>query len=146
VLLGGGAYLRAAAPPLQDAVRTIWDGVYTPQQAQRGEQVYKRECSYCHRDDLRGGFFDNGVGNAPPLTAPGAFGSSFGERWTGVSVGEMVATIAAAMPQQKPASLTVQAYVDLISFLLSKNDVPAGTSELPVDVSALADILITVKP
>ena len=62
-----------------------------------------------------------------------------------MTMAEMVATVASTMPQQKPASLTVQAYVDVVSFLLSKNDVPAGNVELPADVDALRQILITAK-
>jgi mono/diheme cytochrome c family protein len=126
----------------QSAAKTVWDGVYTAEQARRGEQVYKTECSYCHRDDLSGGFFDNGVGSAPPLAGPRAFGSSFVERWKDLSIGEMVATIAQAMPQQKPATLTLQAYVDVVSYLLAKNEAPAGATELPIDIEALGRIAI----
>ena len=46
------------------------------------------------------------------------------------------------MPQQKPASLSVQAYIDVVSFLLQKNGMPAGNTELPTDVEALGQILI----
>jgi mono/diheme cytochrome c family protein len=136
------AALLSAQPP---TVRNVRDGVYTVEQARRGEQVFKTECSYCHRDDLSGGFFDGGAGQAPALAGSRAFGSSFGERWNDATVGEMVAAIASTMPQQKPASLTLQQYVDVVSYLFSKNDIPAGTVELPTDVSALGDLLITNK-
>jgi cytochrome c len=137
-----GAVLVSAQP---QAGRSVRDGVYTEAQARRGEQVFKTECSYCHQDDLSGGFFDNGVGRAPALAGARAFGSSFGERWNNATVGEMVATIAAAMPQQKPASLTLQQYVDIVSFLLSKNEIPPGPSELPTDIDTLGNVLITSK-
>jgi quinoprotein glucose dehydrogenase len=145
-----GVVLLIAAPAivvaLQDpAPKTVWNGIYTEKQAQRGEQVFKSECSYCHRDDLSGGFFDNGIGRAPALAGPRAFDSSFTERWKDQTLAEMVATVASTMPQQKPASLTVQAYVDVVSYLLSKNNVPAGNMELPVDVDALGQLLITQK-
>jgi cytochrome c len=137
-----GAAVLSAQPP---AARTVWDGVYSAPQARRGEQVFKSECSYCHRDDLSGGFFDGGALPAPALAGPRAFGSSFVERWQDLSVGEMVATIASAMPQQKPASLTLQQYVDVVSYLFERNDVPAGPSELAVDVAALGVIFITAR-
>src|SRR5204863_7060939 len=117
---------RAPATLLQEPKRDVWAGVYTEAQARRGEQVFKTECSYCHRDDLSGGFFDNGTGRAPALAGARAFGSSFSERWKNLSIGEMVATIAATMPQQNPASLPVQSYIDVVTYLLAKNDVPAG--------------------
>jgi len=136
----------AAAAGSRQTATTIWDGVYTREQAVRGEEIYKTACSYCHRDDLRGGFFDNGVGNAPALSGARAFGSSFAERWTDLSVGEMVATIAAGMPQDRPTSLPLQAYVDVTAFLFSKNDVPAGKTELSTDIQNLGSIQITRKP
>jgi cytochrome c len=146
----GCSLLLFAAVPcvalLAQSPRSVWAGVYTQTQAERGGQLYKRECSYCHRDDLRGGFIDDGVGNAPALAGSRAFGSSFTERWMDLSVGEMVATIAETMPQAKPASLSLQSYVDIVTFLLSKNDVPPGNSELPTDIQILGDIQITAKP
>jgi len=135
-----------AAPLVAQASRTVWDGVYTDAQATRGEQIFKSECSYCHRDDLAGGFFDNGNGRAPALAGPRAFDSSFVARWRDTSVGEFVATVAATMPEQRPSSLSAAAYVDVVSYLLSKNGVPAGKSELPADVEALLLIRITEKP
>jgi len=125
--------------------KSVWDGVYSDAQATRGAQVYNSECSYCHKDDLTGGFFDGGNGQAPPLAGVRAFGSSFGERWNDSTVGEMLAAIASVMPQQKPASLTLQQYVDVVSYLFSKNGVPAGRTELPTDVEALGQIVITAR-
>jgi S-disulfanyl-L-cysteine oxidoreductase SoxD len=141
VFLAGAALLVAQTPE----GRTVWDGIYTDAQARRGASVYNSECSYCHKDDLTGGFFDGGAGQATPLAGPRAFGSSFGERWNDTTVGEMVATIASTMPQQKPASLTLQQYVDVVSYLLSKNGIPGGSSELSPDVEALGQIAIEAR-
>jgi len=52
--------LRAQAPDA--ASRSVWDGVYTEEQAKRGEPIYKKECAACHGDMLTGGE------SAPPLT------------------------------------------------------------------------------
>lgn len=135
----------ASSLQAQTAAKTVWDGVYADAQAKRGAQVYNSECSYCHKDDLTGGFFDGGNGQAPALAGARAFGSSFGERWNDTTVGEMVATIASGMPQQKPASLTLQQYVDVVSYLFSRNGVPAGNAELPLDVEVLGQIVITAR-
>src|SRR5262249_48680367 len=121
-----GAPASAQATPT-----TIWDGVYSDAQARRGEQVFKTECSYCHKEDLSGGFFDDGLGRAPALAGKRAFDSSFIERWGGQTLAEMVATIAATMPQKRPASLTLQNYIDVASYLLAKKHVPAGPPGLP---------------
>ena len=142
LLLAGVVSAAAGQPP----TRTIWDGVYTEAQAARGEKAYKLSCGYCHKDDLSGGFFDDGNGRAPALAGPRAFDSSFEKRWAGVTVGEMVIDIGTAMPQKDPASLAPETYVDIVSFLLSKNGVPPGPAELPADLEALQAIRITPKP
>ena len=51
------------------APKTVWNGVYTKEQAVRGEQTYLRACASCHRDNLQG---DEG----PPL-----IGSRFTFQW-----------------------------------------------------------------
>ena len=93
-----------------------------------------------------GGFFDNGTGRAPALAGPKAFDSSFVNRWRDQSVGEFIATIAATMPQPKPASLPVQTYIDIATFVMSKNGIPAGAADLPADVEAMQQIAIVPKP
>jgi S-disulfanyl-L-cysteine oxidoreductase SoxD len=147
LILGGANGVSSARPPqAQPAERTVWEGVYTQAQADRGEKAYKLSCGYCHKDDLSGGFFDDGNGRAPALAGARAFDSSFEKRWTGVTVGEMVIDIGTAMPQKDPGSLPPETYVDIISFLLSKNGVPAGARELPADLEALQSIRVTAKP
>jgi S-disulfanyl-L-cysteine oxidoreductase SoxD len=143
LLLAGVGAMDAGQPP---ATRSIWDGVYTEAQAARGEGAYKLACGYCHKDDLTGGFFDDGNGRAPALAGPRAFDSSFEKRWAGTTVGEMVIDIGTAMPQKDPGSLPPETYVDIISFLLSKNGVPPGAAELPADLEKLHAIQITPKP
>src|SRR4051794_38966178 len=128
------------------AGRTVWSGIYSEDQARRGGEAYKLQCAYCHQPDLSGGFFDNGAGRAPALAGPKAFDSSFVDRWRDQTVGEFIATIAATMPQQKPASLPVQTYIDIATFVMSKNGIPAGPADLPADVQAMQQIAIVAKP
>ena len=58
----------------------------------------------------------------------------------------MVIEVGTAMPQKDPGSLPPETYVDIITFLLAQNGVPAGTAELPPDLDALQGIRITPKP
>ena len=46
-----GAYIQET--PAEDQ-RTVWDGVYTEGQAERGQVLYTEACSACHAADLRG--------------------------------------------------------------------------------------------
>ena len=140
------ARLSRAIATSQEDKKTLWDGVYTEEQAKRGEETYRLKCGYCHRDDLRGGFFDDGSGNAPALAGSRAFGSSFSDRWNQLTVGDMFVTIGTTMPHNAPATLSPQAYIDVISYLLKMNEIPAGNTELPPDAEKLGQILITEKP
>src|SRR5882672_11690519 len=45
------------------AAPSVWDGVYTEEQASRGRTVYDKECAGCHLDTLQGD------GLAPGLVA-----------------------------------------------------------------------------
>src|SRR2546422_11498564 len=46
--------LGVQAPPSSES-RSVWDGVYTEEQAKRGEPLYRKECASCHGDVLSGG-------------------------------------------------------------------------------------------
>ena len=124
-----------AAPAESDAAASgrgsVWDGVFTEDQAARGKSTYEQECASCHLDDLLGD------GIAPSLT-----GAAFDFRWDELSVGDMRAAIRATMPQGAPASLSAQAYIDIISYILQANDLPAGENELPTDEAPLSQIII----
>jgi mono/diheme cytochrome c family protein len=114
--------------------KTIWDGVYSKEQAARGERTYKRSCGYCHRDNLQG---DEG---------PALVGSRFTFQWRERTLKDLFVTISTTMPDDAPGTLAPDAYADIVSFLLSSNDVPSGDSELPSELEALAAIRFTDKP
>ena len=114
--------------------RTVWDGIYTGVQAQRGGASYKQSCIGCHREDLRG---DN--------TAPSLVGESFTFLWGDMEVGELSARIQKVMPPDRPGSLPVQTYIDIVAFILQKNAFPAGSQELGANSEAL-HALITATP
>jgi cytochrome c len=122
------ALLHAAADQTK---RTVWDGVYTEAQAERGRESYQQACVACHRDDLRG---DN--------TAPSLVGESFLFLWGDMEVGELSTRIQKVMPPERPGSLSVQTYTDIVAFVLQKNGFPSGERELPADPGA-AQIVIT---
>ena len=109
--------LRAQAPAADS--RSVWDGVYTEEQAKRGESVYHKECADCHGDMLIGGE------SAPPLT-----GGAFLANWNGLSVGDLFDRIRKTMPQSAPGRLTRQQDADILAFMLSVNKFPAGKTEL----------------
>ena len=58
VIVSSFCMLRAQAPAEN---HSVWDGVYTEEQAKRGETVYRKECAACH------GARRQGSEKAPPL-------------------------------------------------------------------------------
>ena len=70
---------RGAAPAQVPAdTVTIWDGVYTPAQASRGQRTYERACGSCHGVDLKGSM------DAPPLIGSAALKAHLLETWAAV--------------------------------------------------------------
>jgi quinoprotein glucose dehydrogenase len=118
----------------QEAKRTVWDGVYTEAQAERGRSAYAQACASCHAEDLRG-----------KGTAPSLIEESFTFLWTDMSVGDLFERTRMLMPSDRPGSLASATYADIIAFVISKNGFPAGSTELGADGAALKQILITEK-
>src|SRR5258706_404010 len=83
--------LHARTPPPPDDSRNVWDGVYTVEQATRGEALYKKECGACHGDLLT-------AGEMPPPLA----GRAFRHNWNGLTVGNLFEPIRKTMPTNKP--------------------------------------------
>ena len=114
----------------------MWDGVYTDDQAKRGEPIYRKECATCHGDMLTGGE------SAPPLT-----GGAFLANWNGLTMGDLFDRIRKTMPQTNPGRLTRQQDADILAFMLSANKFPAGKTELYRQSEMLKEIRFeTAKP
>lgn len=108
---------------------TVLDGVYTEQQAARGEEQYEAICATCHE------------GDEPEANPPK--GSEFIERWREAPVSFLYNFIHTNMPGDKPGSLPEATYLDVVAYLLNANGYPAGTSEL---TTPKADSILLVRP
>jgi mono/diheme cytochrome c family protein len=116
--------------------RSVWDGVYTAEQARRGQERYAAQCAACHGDMLGGGE------SAPPLA-----GGEFLSNWNGLTVGDLFDRTRSTMPQSKPGSLSREATAEILSFLLSANQFPAGKADLPQASEVLREIKVeAIKP
>ena len=131
--------LLQASPRAQEtgkAPRTVWDGVFTKEQVKRGEGLYAQLCSSCHGPDLAGN------DEAAPLT-----GSAFLASWDGLSIGELSNRVRVSMPPNNPGTLSRQQIVDILSYVLSVNNFPAGTTELDPKAELLKEVRIeATKP
>ena len=125
------ARLQSTPPPQAQEHRSVWDGIYTEKQADRGERLYRSECVSCHGDQLTGKESEN----SPALT-----GKTFEDQWNGRTVGDLFRKILRKMPQDDPGRLTPQESADLVAFLLRFNKFPSGKTELPPENELLAVI------
>src|SRR6266699_1265005 len=114
--------------------KSVWDGVYTEEQAKRGSPMYSEQCASCHGPELMGGEM------ATPL-ATGDFISG----WDGLTIGDLFERIRISMPQNAPGSLSGQQNADILAFMFNANKFPAGKTELPKEAGILKQIKFEVK-
>jgi mono/diheme cytochrome c family protein len=130
LLLGSVSYGVVQA----EQEKSIWDGVFTAEQATRGEEAYKTNCSECHGGDLLGDGF------APSLT-----GADFQGNWNDLSVGDLFERIRISMPPSGPSSVSPAAKADIMAHIFNMNKYPAGTTELEPKTEVLKTIKIELK-
>src|SRR5450432_4094838 len=107
----------------QDTSRSVWDGVYTEEQANRGRPLYNEHCASCHADTLMGGEM------SPPLV-----GGDFLSNWNGLTLGELFERIRTTMPLNKAGKLSREVNADITAYILSVNKFPSGKVALPHSV------------
>jgi mono/diheme cytochrome c family protein len=118
----------------QETTKTVWDGVFTVEQAERGAAAYKTACSECHGGDLMGDGF-----------APALAGADFQGNWNDLSVGDLFERIRISMPPSGPSSVTPEQKADIVAHLMNFNKYPAGTTELEPKAEVLKTIKIELK-
>ena len=127
VMLAGSVVAAHAQPS-----RTVADGVYSDEQAARGQQVYQDQCAICHGEPLEGS-----VG--PPLA-----GDRFLPYWSARPLLDLVDKIHNTMPLRAPEPLSRQESVDLTAYVLQAGGFPAGQAGLTE--AALAGIALPAVP
>jgi S-disulfanyl-L-cysteine oxidoreductase SoxD len=115
---------------------TVWNGVYTAEQAKRGAALYANSCGSCHGLELNGGE------SAPPLT-----GGDFMSNWSGLTVGDLFDRIRTTMPADRPGTLTREQTANVVAHILNVGQFPAGTTELSTRTETLKQIsIVAIKP
>src|SRR5215204_4080148 len=123
ILICGGLFMAVALPlsvaAQAQATKSANDGVYTADQAKRGDALYKEQCATCHGDNLEGS------GPMPPLA-----GKDFLTNWSGKSLGDLYEKIQTTMPATAPGTLMPAQTADLLAFVLKSCKFPAGSTAL----------------
>ena len=91
ILAAAIAGLAAAAALSAQPSKSVWDGVYTEEQEQRGFEVYDQECLSCHGPSLESGEM-----------APGLADGAFKSNWNGLTVGDLYERIRESMLPDDP--------------------------------------------
>ena len=116
--------------------RSVWDGVYTEEQAKRGAVLFDLECAGCHGPAGEGG-------GMPPALVGGAFTANY----DGQTVGDLFERNRTTMPVGKEGQLSAQAIAEITAFLLQCNEFPAGAAELSSQAMMLKTIrFVAEKP
>jgi len=121
ILVSVSVLLVALATTAQDEKQSVQSGVYSEEQAARGEKTFSEACLVCHQpEEFRQG--------------------NYMEGWSGQTVGDFVGFIRSTMPEDNPGRLKRREYIDIVSFFFQQNGLPAGDADLERD--ALGDIVI----
>ena len=129
LVLLAGAWACMYAVDGHCAPEAAW---YSEVQAARGARAYDDNCAACHGLKLEGG-------SSVPLS-----GAAFQARWVdgGRTVDEFFYIVRTLMPNDRPASLSKQQYIDIVSYVLKVNGYRAGSQELLPDASVLKDMML----
>ncbi len=106
---------------------SVYDGVYTAAQADRGEAVTLARCSACHSPGPEWG------------------GGRLLLSYDGRPAWELVSMLRATMPMDAPGSLTLQEYTDVVTYILELNEIPAGNTELAGEESRLQEVTLEYR-
>ena len=105
---------------LSSVVTTTQDGVFSPDQAERGRVVYESHCIACHETD----FYQEKLAV-----------------WQSELVVDFFDALSATMPAENPGGLTNAQYLDVLAYVFSITGSPAGDAELTLDTIASIEIV-----
>ena len=128
-----GAVLACAVGLRAQDTPRIWQGVFTAAQADRGKAIFNTTCLRCHGEDLAGN------------TAPALKGDRFQSSWGGDVVESLFTKVRDTMPPNFGTILDDQVKLDIVTYILQVNGFPAGTTELLVASTDLANTQILKK-
>jgi S-disulfanyl-L-cysteine oxidoreductase SoxD len=122
------------------ATRSIRDGVFTAEQARRGQVAYTGPCDRCHGYKLDGASDDPDMLPAPPVA-----GAKFLRKWSGRTLASLFEYLRTTMPANNPGYLSDAEVADIVAYMLSVSGMPAGDDALRPERGALASVVIEAQ-
>lgn len=126
-MLVASAAALTQSPPASSG-RSIWDGIFTDAQAERGRGYFAEHCASCHGADLRG------------AESKALVDARFWSDWQETTVDYLFTQISRNMPFSDDGSLAGKlprgVYVDIVAHILKSNGFPAGSQELTPEAAA----------
>src|SRR5689334_12162508 len=100
--------------------RSVWSGVYTTAQAEKGKEEYQRSCIRCHNANLDGVQDAELLGDFGPRFS--LRGTDFMERWREDTAQSLFDIIKKGMPPRnepkyKPVEMSDETIVDLVAYI-----------------------------
>ena len=130
-ILLGTLFASYAVVRAQTPSKSVWDGVYTEDQAAKGKELYSTHCSSCHSDSMEGGEM-----------APALAGGAFSSNWAGLTAGDLFDRIRTTMPLNTPGKLSREINANILAYIFKFNAFPAGSAELSQRSEYLKEIRI----
>ena len=124
VVIGLGAGSLSSSGVVTAAQEPAAEGAFTADQAAAGWAAYARTCSECHGADLRGS------SHGPELT-----GAIFMDAWGARTTRELLEYLSTDMPPGLGGSLSDEAYLNIVAYLLESNGRAAGPRALAADAA-----------
>jgi PQQ-dependent dehydrogenase (methanol/ethanol family) len=112
-------------------VQATSGGGYTSSQASRGATVYTQYCTECHGANLQG------------ESGPALSGQVLRAAYGGGTAAQLYDFISRQMPQNNPASLSQQQYLDVTAYVLSRNGFPSGNT--PLSIGSLSQVRMSAQ-
>ncbi|MGH1471335.1 MAG: hypothetical protein ACRBCS_09090 [Cellvibrionaceae bacterium] len=121
ILMGGLLMSSVSFSGNSDGAKTIKDGVYTEAQAQEGKKVFDQFCNACHVKEFY---------QAKLMS------------WKGAPLIELYDSMSATMPEDNAGGLMLQEYTDVMAYILSLLEHPAGDKPLDHNDGSMSSIII----
>lgn len=127
---------QVSSDSIDTSERTIWDGVFTAEQAAAGAPLYTQYCQGCHGKTGRG-----------TPGGPGVTGANLNKKWEETSLLDFYTFARTNMPPGNAGKIgSEQDYVNIVAYIMELHGAEPGDTQLVWNEEQLGNIYIVRKP